>query len=612
MLFSTANNPVRLVGASGNQSIDGILEGTAWTATTLDFSVPTSPSYGADDPDAAQGFRSVSPAQHAVADCTLTGATSMPGYASTTLGSVASFTNEAFTDVGTGPASIMLASSSVPASSETYVPSPGVPQSGDSWFGQAFDATPSLDLRTPVRGNYAYFSVVHELGHALGLKHGSETGGVANETLPAATDDLEYSIMTYASYVGSPAQYDTCGPDSNPQTYMMDDIAALQYLYGANFSVAGPTTYRWDPATGETFINGAGQGAPSGNKVFQTIWNGDGNEATYDFSQYASGVQVNLNPGAYSVASAAQLADLGAGNSAKGNVYNALQFQNDPRSLIANAFGGSGNDVIVGNAANNLLKGGLGVNSIDGGGGANTALYDVARQQAAISLASDGTVQVAFAGGQDSLRNIQALHFSNETVATASLPWLAYTDTASSGTGTVAMDDPGAGAPSYVLAQYINAGATAQALSTQAPNVFIHGGSGDDAIQVSSGENVLDGGLGSNFLIGGGGTDTFFTDARAPGAVWNTIRNLHAGDAATLWGFAPGVSSYHWDGVAGVAGFQGATLRANIAGGAGRTGDGVDASITFAGLSAQQAQGLQITTGTQPGGSYLYLYDPGV
>jgi len=612
MLPSVANNPVRHVSASGNQSIDGVLDGNAWNASTLDFSAPSSSAYETSDTEAASGFRMISAAQWAVADCTLSGSTAVPGYPATTLGSVASFTNEKFTDAGTGPASIMLASSSMPSTSETYTPSLDM-QSGDVWFGQAFDSQASLDLRTPVLGNYAYFTIIHELGHALGLKHGNEAGGVANETLPASTDGQEYSIMTYASYIGSPGQYDTCGPASHPQTYMMDDVAALQYLYGANFSVTGPMRYSWDPGTGQTFINGVGQGMPAGNKVFQTIWNGDGKEATYDFSQYASDVQVNLNPGASSLTSAAQLADLGSGFTARGNVYNAMQFQNNPRSLIANAFGGSGNDTIIGNAADNLLKGGPGTNAIDGSAGYNTALYDVTRQQAAISLASDGHVQVAFQGGQDSLTDIQALHFSNETVAMASMPWLAYTATASGGTGTVAMDDPNAGGPSYLQAQYINAGATAQSLSTQAPNVFIRGGSGDDAIQVSGGRNVLDGGLGSNFLIGGTGTDTFFTDARAPGTVWNTIRNLHAGDAATLWGFDPKVSSFHWDsGPAGVPGFQGATLRADIVGGAGRTGSGIDASITFAGLSVQQAQGLQITTGTQPGGSYLYVYDPGV
>ena len=152
--------------------------------------------------------------------------------------------------------------------------------------------------------------------------------------------------------------------------------------------------------------------------------------------------------------------------------------------------------------------------------------------------------------------------------------------------------------------------------------LIIQGTAGNDTLDGSHGGAVtLQGGAGNDTLIiadqhfasvdGGTGTDTFFTDARAPGAVWNTIRNLHAGDAATLWGFNPGVSSFRWDGVAGAAGFQGATLRANIAGGASRTG-GVDASITFAGLTMQQAQGLQITTGTQLGGSYLYIYDPGV
>jgi len=80
-----------------------------------------------------------------------------------------------------------------------------------------------------------------------------------------------------------------------------------------------------------------------------------------------------------------------------------------------------------------------------------------------------------------------------------------------------------------------------------------------------------------------------------------------------LWGFDTKVSSFHWESsVTGAAGAQGATLRADIVGGAGRTGNGIDASITFAEMSVQQAQGLQIATGTQPGGSYLYLYNPGV
>ena len=185
---------------------------------------------------------------------------------------------------------------------------------------------------------------------------------------------------------------------------------------------------------------------------------------------------------------------------------------------------------------------------------------------------------------------------------------LAFANATTGAAGSTALAAVGAGAPDYLMFQYIYAGSDNIAFSTSAPSVFIHAGSGNDAIQASSGSNVLDGGAGSNFLTGGSGTDTFFTDARAPGVVWNTLRNFHAGDAATLWGFVPGVSTYWWEpGITGAPGNEGATLRANIVGGAGRMGDGIDASITFAGMSVAQAKTLQIATGTQQAGSYLYL-----
>ena len=614
-------NLARTVGATGNQSIDGLLLGPAWTSANITFGFPTTAAtYDAGYSEVQQNFRGVSVAQRAAADFILTGRSDLSGYPTMGLGSVASFTNESFTDVGAGPAMFMLASSSVPPTAYSYYPGSGA-KSGDVWFGQKFDLLSYADYRTPAAGNYAYMTMMHELGHALGLKHGHEAGGVANQPLPTATDDMEYSVMTYASYVGSPATEDTCALDSNPQTYMMDDIAALQYLYGANFAVLGPTRYSWDPNTGETVVNGVGQGRPGNagdaaadrNKIFLTLWNGDGREATYDFSAYQTGVQINLSPGQYSVTSTAQLAQLGPLNHAKGNIYNALQYRDDARSLIANAVGGSGDDVITGNAADNLLKGGLGHNTIDGGGGHNTAQYEISRQQATIILADDGSIGVVFQNGQDSLKNIEALQFSNQTVSTANLLWIGLADTTTGRSSGVAMDDPGAGSPNYIHSQYIYAGSDSLAASASLANVFIHTAGGDDAIQVSSGQNVVDGGLGSNFLTGGSGADTFFTDARNPGVVWNTIRNFHAGDAATLWGFDAKVSSYHWDNaLSGAAGSQGATLRADIVGGAGRTGDGIDASITFAGMSLEQAKGLQVTTGSQPAGNYLYLFNAGV
>ena len=393
-------NPIRTAVASGSQLIDGVLNGPAWTYKNITFSFPTLPSaYDVGYSEAAQGFRAVSAAQHAAADFVLTGKSSVTGYPTMGLGSVASFTGMTFTDVGSVPATLMLASSTLPPTAYAYFPGNGA-KSGDVWFGQQYDGLSYADYRTPAPGNYAYMTLIHELGHALGLKHGHEAGGVANQALPTANNDLEYSIMTYASYIGSPATSDTCTLDSNPQTFMMADIAALQYLYGANFAVLGPTRYSWNPNTGETLVNGLGQGRPGNagdaaterNRIFLTLWNGNGKQATYDFSAYQTGVQIDLNPGQYSIASAAQLAQLGPAQYAKGNIYNALQYHDDARSLIANAVGSSGDDVIVGNAANNVLAGGLGNNTIDGGGGFNTARYEISRQQAVIARTSDGGV----------------------------------------------------------------------------------------------------------------------------------------------------------------------------------------------------------------------------
>ena len=129
---------------------------------------------------------------------------------------------------------------------------------------------------------------------------------------------------------------------------MQDDIAALQYLYGAHYA-SRAHTYSWSPTTGQEFIDGVGQGAHVlTNFVLMTVWDGGGN-ATYDLSNYTTNQSVNLNPGQWVIldTSAAQLqrADLGNNGAggpeyfAQGNIYNALIDPNNPNettSLIKN------------------------------------------------------------------------------------------------------------------------------------------------------------------------------------------------------------------------------------------------------------------------------------
>jgi hypothetical protein len=144
-------------------------------------------------------------------------------------------------------------------------------------------------------------------------------------------------------------------------------------MYGADYTTnAGATVYSWSAATGEMFVNGIGQGAPVRNRIFLTVWDGDGTDC-YDFSNYATSLKVDLSPGGWShLGTTAQLAWLGGGpygGYARGHVFNALQVGGDARSLVEDAIGGAGNDAITGNQAANRLQGGAGSDILTGGGG---------------------------------------------------------------------------------------------------------------------------------------------------------------------------------------------------------------------------------------------------
>ena len=68
----------------------------------------------------------------------------------------------------------------------------GEQQGGDVWLNHT-------SYNNPLKGTYAYATFVHEIGHTLGLDHGQD--GLA--ALPTNHDSLEYSVMTYRSFVGA-------------------------------------------------------------------------------------------------------------------------------------------------------------------------------------------------------------------------------------------------------------------------------------------------------------------------------------------------------------------------------------------------------------------------
>jgi hypothetical protein len=234
--------------------------------------------------------------------------------------------------------------------------------------------------------------------------------------------DIEFSLMNYPNYIGSTEGYATA--KSSAQTYMMYDIAALQYMYGANFSQVGrSSTYTWSGGNGTEFVNGASMGTPYDGEIFETIWTA-GASSTYDLSNFAQNQIDDMNPGGWMMFSTNQLADLNyyapskpnGEIFARGNVYNALQYNGDARSLITNIITGSGADTIIGNAADNIIRSNAGNDTIDGGAGTDTAVFSGVRAAYTLTALSGGGVRVSGPDGIDTLTNIERLAFDDQTI----------------------------------------------------------------------------------------------------------------------------------------------------------------------------------------------------
>ncbi|MBY3321766.1 M10 family metallopeptidase, partial [Rhizobium laguerreae] len=462
------------VSSTGDQKVDGLSSGTAWDGT-ITYAFPTTSSSYAYSGEKDYGFSSISSQQQSYALYYMEqsyGSAANDGF------SVEGFTNANFVAGSADTATVRFAQSSLPPTAWAYTPIIGG-HGGDVWFGTEYAGTED-DYRLPRFGNYAGHSLAHELGHALGLKHAQEGYNLNPTVVPGAYDSIEYTIMTYRTFVGDNLYGYKYEHDGAPQTFMMLDIAALQEMYGADYTTnSDNTVYKWNPNQGITYVNGVAAITPAANRIFATIWDGGGTD-TYDLSSYTTALKIDLRAGGGSVFSQGQLADLGGGPNngyARGNIFNALLYHDNVASLIENVQAGSGNDTIVGNEADNTLWGNAGNDSLtgdsgndtlDGGAGIDKMSGGVGDDVYIVDNANDIVIENANEG-TDAVRTA----VWNFTLAT-NIENLTYT-----GTGT--------------FAGYGNAAA--------------------NVITGATGFDQLDGKAGADTLIGGAGDDTYTVDS---------------------------------------------------------------------------------------------------
>ena len=523
---------VSLVSLSGQNSVDSLLSNPKWGSTALTFSFRTTAPLGSEY---ALGFAPLCATQKNAVRQALAKWSAVSGLT--------------FSEVSDSANSILrfgTCSSQVVETSQAYFPSTSA-SGGSVWFGNSNSNAPT----EPNKGNYAYLTFLHEIGHSLGLKHPHEADEPGFPVAASSIDAMQYSVMSYRSYVGGSVDggYSNAD-DSYAYGPMINDIAAIQYLYGADYSYrSGNTTYSFSPSTA---------------KIFEAVWDGGGTD-TFDCSQYSTGVSVNLSPGAWSIFSSDQIADLGNGYSSPGNVQNAYLFNGNTASLIENAMGGSGDDILTGNQANNVLRGGAGEDRLSGvagndqlwGGYGDDTLVDANGSNAYWWGSSEGNDVVSGTSGKD------ALYFYNFSFSQRVGSFTAGGDmtfgcktgdssvvtlsgwrnqVANSRVQSLVFSENG------ILKAYawndhqpvtVNLFDGAYSLRgvhdlecVDSSNATLRGSSGDDTIRGGSGNDVIWGAAGSDVLIGGGGADAYYWGS---GDGNDQIRDAGSGESVMLY-----------------------------------------------------------------------------
>ena len=316
------------VSQSGTSAIDQLLSGQKWASANLTIAFPAASSdlgYAVSATD----FAGLSASEKTAFKAVLSRWAEVSG-----------LTFSEVSDPKTADISIYWYRAASNPTAQIAEPLDNSERAGDIQLGAGVSGG---DLSSP--GTFGYFAALQVIGEALGLKAPSASAS----GFPSSDAVYVYdSVMSQFSHAG--AGLGTVAWGSYPQQPMANDIAAIQYLYGQNGGSSADTTY---------FFN------PSSDVVLRPLVDVSGSD-TFDFGSYSTNLTIDLRPGGWTDLGR-QYAVLENGNPSvkpPGNIVMPLS-----GTVIENAYGGSGNDTIIGNASANQLRGGGGDDVLKPGAG---------------------------------------------------------------------------------------------------------------------------------------------------------------------------------------------------------------------------------------------------
>ena len=314
-------------------------------------------------------------------------------------------------------------------SAYAYFPNSGV-TGGDAWFTTEYSGPFE-------QGNFNYYTVLHEVGHAIGLSHTFGGASSSGKSLGDFDDIIRRSVMSYTT-VDRNKYWATSGGSLSVSTIYAEtpgifDVQAIEYLYGTSTNTnLGDTTYTYDdkPVMMRTIVDSGGTDTiDASNQTEAVTINLNGGTAS-SIGQWERSAQIAyyVSQGFNSatlqshINSASAAASSGATH---GSPYSDGWYEGQDNLMIAissvieNAKGGAKADTITGNTSSNQITGNGGDDVLDGGAGTDYAVY--AGVMANYTITGNGTSASVTANsgsnsadGTDSLSNFEFVRFSDQ------------------------------------------------------------------------------------------------------------------------------------------------------------------------------------------------------